>query len=82
MDTTTNTWEDFEDMIVEMMEHAKNNGRAIVQHDFPLELKIGYMCENTGKIWEISLANIRRYKEKMGIENKEAGDIITRAFQQ
>jgi hypothetical protein len=51
---------DIYDMIVEMKTHAAQNGKAIISNDRPKELKLGYECQNTGKVWLISLRNIKK----------------------
>ncbi len=68
---TITIWDDFEAMIADMMEHAKNNGRAIIQHDFPMELRWGYKCQNTAKIWKISIAKIKSNKATIDKDQKD-----------
>lgn len=54
-DPADDNWTDIYDMMEDMMEHAKNNGRALVSADRPTQLRLGWECKNTGKTWSIRI---------------------------
>lgn len=53
-------WTDFDEMVEDMAEHAKNNGRALICADLPQKLMLGWACQNTEKTWHIKLTDLRR----------------------
>ena len=71
---------DFEQLSTAIIAHCqkliKNNGRnplyenPIINHDFPMELKIGFQCIKTGTVWRIRIKKLRDSLEKMGEKGK------------
>jgi len=52
------TLDPVKEIFEEIRQYAKENNVTIEQHDFPRELKIGYMASD-GKTWKISLNNLK-----------------------
>ena len=50
-------WDNLLDMINDIREHAKNNGRNIIEEDRPLSLRLAWRCQTTDKTWSISVEN-------------------------
>jgi len=56
---------DFINLLLEIEEHAKNNGKNIHSDDSPKSQEIGWICKNTNKIWRFKIRKFQEeYKEK------------------
>ncbi len=76
METTETLYTDIWAMIDDMKKHAAENGGAIIQKDQPYKLRLGYLCETTGKTWLISLVQMKR-----SMENRpDEADALKRLF--
>ncbi len=64
-------WDDVIAMFEDICEHAKNNGRAVVNEDYPKELKLGWKCSNTNKVWKISIIKLKNSLQKADAKQKD-----------
>ena len=71
-DPASDNWDDVWAMMDDIREHAKNNGRAVINEDRPHQLRFGWRCTNTNKTWSISLSH---FKNSAG-PNTEKGKIL------
>lgn len=77
------SWDDFGEMLQDMRQHALNNGQAIEIADRPHQLRLGWMCMNTGKTWSIRIRDVKKYKDALeqgDDSEKNKSDILKRAF--
>jgi len=58
-DPVDDEWDDVYNMFEDMMEYAKNNGRELVSADRPMQLRLGWVCKNTGKTWSIHISTFK-----------------------
>jgi len=85
-DNSDDNWDDFGEMMIDMKNHAQNNGRAIIEEDRPVQLRIAYRCTNTNKTWSIKINKLRDYTEKLKAtgeqldSGKNKGDVISLAM--
>lgn len=57
-------WLNFKDMLDDIKLYLEQNtGLNIIQNDNPLQLKIGYSCEESGKEWSIRLGDLKKSKD-------------------
>lgn len=54
------TWTDLWAMFGDMADHAKDNGRAIINADQPVFLCLGWVCQNTDKSWLMRIADFKK----------------------
>src|ERR1700676_3139759 len=55
-DNYDDVWTMFDDI----QEHAKNNGRAVINEDRPAELRLAWRCTKTDKTWSIKINNVKK----------------------
>lgn len=55
----SNDWDNVYDMLEDIKKHADANGGAIIQDDRPAQLKLGYRCTNTNKVWTIRISKLK-----------------------
>ena len=75
---TEDNYDDFIQMIQDMKKHASENGGQIACADLPHQMRMGYVCMNTGKTWSIRLKTMKKCLDEMPA-NKKA--LLMRAFQ-
>ena len=77
-------WDDFDAMIQDMKQHAKDNGQAIVMNDQPYLFRFGWLCKQTGKSWSMRIKQFRKYTEELKNSDDEFKQkkslILTSAF--
>lgn len=59
-DTVDDNWDNVWEMMDDIKEHAKNNGRSVIEEDRPHELRLAWRCTNTNKTWSIRITNFRK----------------------
>jgi len=59
-DPVGDSWTDVWAMMEDIREHAKNNGRAIVNADMPMQLRLAWHCTNTNKSWSIRITDFKK----------------------
>lgn len=57
-----NNEQDFILMLAEIYTHISDNGNHILSYDNPKQLKFGWMCSKTEKIWEFSISKYKIQK--------------------
>jgi hypothetical protein len=70
------SWDDAKLMFEDIREHAKNNGRAVIEEDRPINLRLAWRCQNTEKTWSIRITNFKASFENVS----EHKDIMRRAL--
>lgn len=76
---TYSQWFDIKLMLNDMREHYKSYKSEIIFADNPKELKIGFMCVLTSKVWEIAISTIRSTPQEMYVSDN-VGILIPDAF--
>jgi len=72
-------YDDFDKLVGDVKNHIRSNpNTTIIENDDVLAHKIRYMDEQTGDVWQISIANLHKWTNTV---EKEYGDLIRRAFQ-
>jgi hypothetical protein len=51
------SWTNFWEMCEDIKKHTANNQSEVESTDFPMELKLGFTCKNTGKVWKIGISS-------------------------
>jgi hypothetical protein len=51
-------WDNILEMIDDIREYAKQNGRRIISEDRPLSFRVGFRCITTSKTWSVLMSNI------------------------
>lgn len=59
-DSADDSWDNVWDMFEDICEHAKNNGRAVISEDKPMQLRLGWRCTNTNKTWSIRITDFKK----------------------
>lgn len=77
-DPADDNWDDVWEMFEDIREHAKNNGRTVVEEDRPTQLRLAWRCTNTNKTWSIRISNVKKSLENSTPDKK---DIMSRAIQ-
>jgi hypothetical protein len=54
-------WNNYSEMISDIVAYVKTTHNKIVINDNPLKLRVGYRCVTHGKSWEISLSNFKKF---------------------
>lgn len=54
-------WEDAKEMFDDIIAHVKKHGGNIIQADNPKQLRMGFVCQTTGRWWEIRISKIRKF---------------------
>ena len=70
-DKVDDNWDDFDAMIKDMQEHAKDHDQAIVMADRPTQLRLAWKCEHTGKTWSIKIGKLREYLNQLEASDEE-----------
>ena len=83
-DPVEDNWDDFDAMIQDMKQHAKNHNQAIVMADRPTQLRLAWKCEDTGKTWSIKIGKLREYIKQLDSSDEELdkrkANILTNVF--
>lgn len=62
-------WDDPEQMLHDMKKHVAKNGPYIEMADDPVNLRLGWKCGATGKMWFTKIATFRRYAARQEEKN-------------
>jgi hypothetical protein len=54
-------WNDYSEMLKDITAYVETTHNKIIVNDNPLKLRLGYRCATTGKSWQISLSNFKRF---------------------
>lgn len=60
----TDEWTNLFAMIEDLHAHVRTTGRPVVMDDDPRARKVGYRDPDTGKVWKISLLNMKLSSEE------------------
>lgn len=77
-------WDNVWDMFEDIREHAKNNGRAVIEEDRPIQLRLAWRCTNTNKTWSIRITDFKKSIDDIQKTDASAstnrGDLLRKAI--